>query len=78
MHTPAFIDLWILVDPPYRERVQRNQRRFFGRGLINQLQPACDGLVIFPRDVFQAVAHHIDNTQLWLWIGGETLFAKNR
>ena len=64
MRTPAFADLRIFIVPFTRERIQRHQRRLFGRGLINLLQAAGDGFVVLPGHVFQAVTNHMDDAQL--------------
>ncbi|MEW5494348.1 hypothetical protein ABGT23_01650 [Enterobacter cloacae] len=47
---PAFADLRVLVIPDIRERIQRRQRRFFGRRLINRLLPAIFVTVTDPSD----------------------------
>ncbi len=49
---------------PWGKRIHRHQCRIFGRGLIDRLQAAGGGFVVFPGHVFQAVTHHMDDTQL--------------
>ena len=61
---PVTANLLVFFIPALEEVIQYHQHLVFSDGLVNAFQVDSNMLAVFPRHVFQYVAHHMQDTKL--------------